>query len=106
MNTSSNFSTYHIFFRNLANPLKIKIISALKQRESSVSELTNELDVEQSKVSHALALLKKCNIVNSKKEGKERIYSLNKKTVIPMLKLIDEHSRSFCHCKECRGCGK
>jgi len=106
MNTSSNFSTYHIFFRNLANPLKIKIISALKQRESSVSELTNELDVEQSKVSHALALLKKCNIVNVKKEGKERIYSLNKKTVIPMLKLIDEHSRSFCHCKECRGCGK
>jgi DNA-binding transcriptional ArsR family regulator len=102
----NNSSTYHVFFRNLANPLKIKIISALKEKESSVGELTHELEVEQSKVSHALALLKKCNIVNVKKEGKERIYSLNKKTIIPMLKMIDEHSKSFCSCKECRRCEK
>jgi DNA-binding transcriptional ArsR family regulator len=106
MNNSSNASTYHIFFRNLANPLKIRIISSLKDKESSVGELTHELGVEQSKVSHALALLKRCNIVNSKHEGKERIYSLNKKTIIPLLKMIDEHSKSFCRCKECRGCGK
>ncbi len=103
---TSNFSTYHIFFRNLANPLKIKIISALKEKESSVSDLTYQLKVEQSKISHALALLKNCNIVKSEKKGKERIYSLNKKTIIPLLKMIDEHSKSFCNCKECKGCGK
>lgn len=103
---NSNFSTYHIFFRNLANPLKIKIISSLKEKESSVSDLTYELKVEQSKISHALALLRKCNIVDVEKKGKERIYSLNKKTIIPLLKMIDEHSKSFCNCKECKGCGK
>jgi DNA-binding transcriptional ArsR family regulator len=103
---NSNFSTYHVFFRNLANPLKIKIISVLKDKESSVSDLTYELKVEQSKISHALALLKKCNIVDVKKNGKERIYSLNKKTIIPLLNMIDQHSKSFCKCKECKGCGK
>lgn len=103
---TSNFSTYHIFFRNLANPLKIKIVSALKDKESSVNDLSYELGVEQSKISHALALLRNCNIVNAKKKGKERIYSLNKKTIIPLLKMIDEHSKSFCNCKECKGCGK
>ncbi len=103
---SSNFSTYHIFFRNLANPLKIKIISVLKDKESSVGDLSYELNVEQSKISHALALLKKCNIVDVEKKGKERIYSLNKKTIIPLLKMIDEHSKSYCYCKECKGCGK
>jgi DNA-binding transcriptional ArsR family regulator len=103
---TSNFSTYHIFFRNLANPLKIKIISALKDKESSVGDLTYELKVEQSKISHALALLRKCKIVEVKKKGKERIYSLNKKTIIPLLKMIDEHSKSFCKCKECKGCEK
>lgn len=103
---TSNFSTYHIFFRNLANPLKIKIISALKEKESSVNDLTYELKVEQSKISHALALLRKCNIVDVEKKGKERIYSLNKKTIIPLLRMIDEHSKSFCNCKECKGCGK
>ncbi|MBP6857015.1 winged helix-turn-helix transcriptional regulator [Candidatus Pacearchaeota archaeon] len=103
---TNNFSTYHVFFRNLANPLKIRIISALKEKESSVNDLAYELNVEQSKISHALALLKKCNIVKYKKKGKERIYSLNKKTIIPLLKLIDEHSKSFCNCKSCKGCEK
>jgi DNA-binding transcriptional ArsR family regulator len=104
MTKSSNASTYHIFFRNLANPLKIRIILELKKNERNVNDLSRELNVEQSKVSHALMLLKKCNIVKANKKGKERIYALNKNTIIPMFKLIDEHSQSFCKCKECRGC--
>ena len=102
----NNYSTYHIFFRNLANPLKIRIILELKKKEKNVTELSEELKVEQSKVSHALILLKRCNIVKLRKEGKQRIYSLNKKTISPLFELIDEHSKSFCHCKECKGCGK
>ena len=103
-----NNSAYHVFFTNLANPLKIDIITALKEKErgSSVGELAEKLKVEQSKVSHALALLKKCKIVNVEQEGKKRIYSLNKKTILPMLHMIDKHSKSFCNCKECKGCGK
>ena len=89
-------STYHVFFRNLANPVRIAIITALKEKESSVSELVEKLGIEQSKLSHALALLNHCNIVQSKQEGKKRIYSLNKKTIIPILKLIDEHKCEFC----------
>jgi DNA-binding transcriptional ArsR family regulator len=100
----NNSSTYHIFFRNLANPLKIKIIAELKEKENSVNELSKRLKVEQSKISHALALLKRCKIVNSHQEGKQRIYSLNKKTILPLLKMIDEHANSFCKCKECREC--
>ncbi len=101
-----NNPAYHVFFTNLANPLKIEIISALREKESSVGQLSKKLKVEQSKISHALALLRKCNIVKSKKEGKQRIYSLNKKTILPMLKMIDEHSKCFCKCEECRGCGR
>jgi ArsR family transcriptional regulator, zinc-responsive transcriptional repressor len=101
-----NISSYSNFFKNLANPLKIKIILKLRREESNVTDLSRELGVEQSKVSHALILLKNCNIVNFKKKGKERIYSLNKDTIIPMLKLIDKHSQSFCDCKECKGCVK
>ncbi len=89
-------STYHVFFRNLANPVKIAIIAALKEKESSVSELVEKLGIEQSKLSHALASLNHCNIVQSKQEGKKRIYSLNKKTILPILKLIDNHKCEFC----------
>lgn len=106
MNNRSNASTYHIFFRNLANPLKIKIILELKKKNMNVSDLSRELGVEQSKVSHALILLRKCNIVRASKKGKERIYSLNKRTILPLFKLIDIHSKSFCKCMECKGCKK
>lgn len=95
---------YHIFFRNLANPLRIDIVSALKEKESSVNELSEKLKVEQSKLSHALSNLKQCNLVKSRTEGKQRIYFLNKKTILPILKIIDEHSKEFCNCKSCKGC--
>ncbi|MCK4647575.1 winged helix-turn-helix transcriptional regulator [Candidatus Pacearchaeota archaeon] len=89
-------STYHVFFRNLANPLRIKIISALREKENSVSKLSRELKIEQSKLSHALTSLKCCNIVKVKQRGKQRIYFLNKDTIVPMLKLIDKHAKTFC----------
>jgi DNA-binding transcriptional ArsR family regulator len=98
-------NTYHTFFTNLANPLKIEIISSLKEKEKNVTELSRELKVEQSKISHALILLRHCNIVDVKPIGKQRVYSLNKKTIIPILNLIDNHSKTFCG-GNCIICGK
>ena len=100
-----NNNTYHIFFTNLANPLRIKIISSLKEKEKNVTDLSKELKIEQSKISHALKLLRHCNIVDVKQKGKQRIYSLNKKTIVPILKLIDNHSKTFCG-GNCKACGK
>jgi DNA-binding transcriptional ArsR family regulator len=97
---------YNIFFTNLANPLKIKIILSLREKEKNVTELVKDLKFEQSKISHALGSLKKCNIVKVKQEGKQRTYYLNSKTIIPMLKLIDEHAAHYCDCKNCNAkCG-
>lgn len=98
-------STYNIFFTNLANPLRIDIVTLLKDKEKSVTEISKQLNVEQSKVSHALSSLKCCNIVEVKQKGKQRIYSLNKKTIVPMLKLIDKHAATFCGGK-CGECGE
>jgi len=91
---------YHIFFGNLANPLKVDIISELKEKPSSVLDLAKKLNVEQSKLSHALTSLRCCSIVNVKQDGKKRIYNLNKETILPMLRLIDKHETKFC--KKCR----
>jgi len=96
-------STYHVFFSKLANKLRIDIVSSLEEKPKSVNELSQELKVEQSKLSHALIELKECNIVNVEQKGKQRIYSLSK-TVIPILKLIECHSRGCCD--KCDGCGK
>jgi len=103
-NSAYKNTTYHIFFTNLANPLRIDIVTFLKEKERSVTEISKALGVEQSKVSHALAQLKCCNIVKAKHKGKHRIYYLNKKTVVPMLKLLDKHAKTFCSNTNCKGC--
>ena len=88
--------TYPLFFTNLANPLKVKIILSLRRKEKSVNEIIHDLRVEQSKVSHALASLRCCSLVQSKQKGKQRIYYLNKKTIVPILNIIDKHEKKFC----------
>ena len=91
------YKTYHHFFGNLSNPLKVDIILSLRKKEKNVTEISKDLKGEQSKISHSLASLKKCNIVQSKQKGKQRIYSLNKKTIVPMLELIDKHAQAQCN---------
>jgi DNA-binding transcriptional ArsR family regulator len=95
---------YHFFFGNLANPLRVEIITQLKRRDMSVSELVKEIQVEQSKLSHALANLRKCNLVKTQRKGKQVIYSLNRKTLLPILEIIDNHSTLNCggNCAECK----
>ena len=90
---------YHSFFSNLANPLKMRLVLELNRGEKNVSELSKKLKEEQSKVSHALSSMKKCKIVEVNQQGKERVYFLNKSTIVPILKIIRHHS-----IKNCRGC--
>lgn len=84
-----------MFFSKLSNKLRIDIVLSLKEKPKSVTEICKELKIEQSKLSHALQALKKCNIITCKKSGKNRIYSLNK-TVLPILKLIEKHEKTCC----------
>lgn len=101
---------YSAFFGNLSSPLKADILSLLKHSPIglSVKEISENLKVEQSKISHSLSKLKNCNIVSVEKSGKQRIYSLNKKTLLPILEIIDNHAKEYCSdkCWSCLGCSK
>ncbi len=101
MNKSSHKNTYHVFFSRLSNPLRIDIISSLEKKPKSVNQLCKELNVEQSKISHALKELRSCNIIKFEQKGKQRMYNLNE-TIIPILRLIECHGKSCC--SECLGC--
>ena len=90
-----------MFFSKLSNKLRVDIVSSLEEKEKSVGDLSNELKIEQSKLSHALRELKECNIVQVKKKGKQRIYSLSK-SIIPILRMIKGYSKN--HCAKCNGC--
>ncbi|PIN81097.1 transcriptional regulator [Candidatus Woesearchaeota archaeon CG10_big_fil_rev_8_21_14_0_10_32_9] len=88
--------SYTDFFQALANKTNQQIIEVLLRKEMNVSEIVEATTLEQSKVSHSLKKLAECSFVNIKKKGKQRIYSLNKETIIPILKIADSHAKQMC----------
>lgn len=94
--------SYYSFFANLANSTRFKIVMALREKDMSVSEIVEKVEEEQSTVSHNLKKLSDCNIIDAQKKGKERIYSLNKETIIPILNLVDNHVKKKCNMRCCK----
>lgn len=87
---------YKLFFGTLANNQRLEIMNLLRKRSRNVTQICKELKYNQTTVSHNLSILKKCSFVFAKKNGKERVYSLNDKTIKPLMKLIDNHTEEFC----------
>jgi ArsR family transcriptional regulator, zinc-responsive transcriptional repressor len=93
--------SYDSFFSNFANKTNLEIVFTLREKPMNVKNIVAEVNMEQSAVSHNLKKLCECNILTVKRQGRERIYSLNKETVVPLLDLVDQHVR-----KNCKGCVK
>ncbi len=91
--------SYFGFFSNFSNPTKMKIILSLIDAPLTVNGIVRKVNLEQSNVSHTLSNLKHCHIVTVAKKGRENVYSLNRETVLPILKLVDKHVT-----KNCRFC--
>lgn len=90
------YDSYKIFFGTLVSEPRLKMINLLRKSEKSVSEIMNELKMDQTSVSHNLARLKQCGFVEVKVKGKFRYYTLNKKTIKPLMSLIDNHMLKHC----------
>ncbi len=95
-------NSYNTFFKNFANDAKLEIIMCLQKKPMNVGMITTRVGREQSAVSHNLKKLMLCKIVDVKRKGKERIYSLNKETILPVLDLVQKHVKQTC----CKGCTK
>jgi DNA-binding transcriptional ArsR family regulator len=87
---------YNIFFGTLANANRLKIINSLRNQARCVQEICKDLKFNQTTVSHNLKRLLRCGFVFVEKKGKHRYYSLNKKTIKPLMLLIDEHMCGYC----------
>jgi len=96
----SNHSYTHKCLNILGNELRLNIIANLQKKELTVTELCNNLNKEQSAVSHALQQLRHCSFVDYKKKGKERVYFLKSKIFEqddkPIFELVSEHVTTYC----------
>ncbi len=74
-------------FKMFADSTRIKILYDLFDGEKSVSEICEDIEMNQSAVSHQLKALKISKLIKSRREGKQVLYSLDDdhvKTIIEM----------------------
>ena len=92
--------SHNAFFDTISTATRLDILELLKEKPMSVSEIVKALGEEQSNISHNLKCLVDCHFLEVKRDGKKRIYSLNKETILPLLQLAEKHVQKYC-CKEC-----
>lgn len=73
------------FFSIFSDATRLKIISALAISEMCVTDISRLLSINQTTVSHQLRLLKNCNAVNIRREGKIIFYSLKHEMINDVL---------------------
>jgi DNA-binding transcriptional ArsR family regulator len=64
------------FFKALGHPLRIRVLERLSTGERTVSELLEELGVEQSNLSQQLGVLRRAGFVDGRREGANVVYAL------------------------------
>jgi len=74
------------FFKTLANESRLKIVGILANREASVSDLADLLNLREPAISHHLSILKELELVTMRAEGNAHIYQLNGNALIQMNK--------------------
>lgn len=95
-NEKELYGAYKIFFGTLVSESRLRIINLLRKGKKNVSHIIKELKMDQTAVSHDLARLKDCGFVEVEIDGKFRYYKLNKKTIHPLMDVIDKHMRGNC----------
>ena len=73
------------FFKTFGHPARIRALELLSEREHSVSEMLPEVGIEMAHLSQQLAILRKMNLVVTRKEGSTVFYSLVSPQVAELL---------------------
>ena len=76
--------------KTLSSPIRIEIISALKEGEKSVTELIDVLGISKANVSQHLAVMRLKGILTSRREGVNIYYSIVNAKVVQACSLMRE----------------
>jgi ArsR family transcriptional regulator len=77
-------------FKALSDPTRLRIVRLLLERDLCVCELMYILNMEQSRISHQLRILRDADLVEDTRDGKWIIYRIPdslRKTLMPLINL-------------------
>lgn len=79
------------FFGVLADPNRLRLLSALAKQELCVCDLAAALKMSESAVSHQLRILRATRLVSYRKEGRNVHYSLADHHVLNLYQAVTAH---------------
>lgn len=65
------------FFKMLGDPTRIRILQNIASGDRCVQDISTDLDMSPSAVSHQLRLLKQAHLVKGRRDGRHMLYSLD-----------------------------
>lgn len=80
-------------FHALSEPIRVRTIEYLQQRELCVCELCELLNISQSKLSFHLKVLKSAELVHTRQEGRWIYYRLNLSQFLNLEQYLSEYRR-------------
>lgn len=81
----------HPLFSIIDNETRIRLVLCLSRGEKTVTELIEHCGLSQSAVSQHLQKLRLTGIVNSKKEGREVLYSIKDQKIVSLCQSIADY---------------
>jgi ArsR family transcriptional regulator len=75
------------FFKTLGHPARIRVLELLSEREHAVAEMLPEVGIEAAHLSQQLAVLRRANLVVTRKEGSTVYYSLTSPYIAELLRV-------------------
>ncbi|XUL85335.1 ArsR/SmtB family transcription factor [Streptomyces galilaeus] len=75
------------FFKTLGHPARIRVLELLSEREHAVAEMLPEVGIEAAHLSQQLAVLRRANLVVTRKEGSTVYYSLISPDIAELLRV-------------------
>lgn len=75
---------------------RYNILLMLKGGEKCVCEILEEINEEQSLVSHHLKSLRECGLVQKRRDGRKIMYRLADDSIVEFLLEVEEISKKFC----------
>ena len=74
-------------FKVFGDSTRIRILLLLQEKEASVNEIANELNMNQSAISHQLKNLKQSKLIKNRREGQTIYYSLDDDHVYKIIEM-------------------
>jgi DNA-binding transcriptional ArsR family regulator len=89
------------FLKCIVDTNRRRILTVLGSREMCVNDLVEKTNMEQSLVSHHLASLRNCRLVDSRKDGKKVLYRVANPKITDLLNRIKDVSDTVSPIGQC-----